>query len=717
MKKLFSVLAVLWLTGLVGFGQPVVPSTSYTRGLLRSPDAATARAVLEVADSIGGVTSNGVFSGTQYITNTPWGNYTDHFYLNSKVGPTMGDFFGDVFGHNLTLQGGDIGFLLANKVASVYNLSFGNDWVGANGVEPNRLRLYQAQDVSAGNSANDVAGGFNGIATSLYAPLVGGNASTMQGLPPHGGEIAQRQPTAVLILETSGSQSGGARPVTNNCTQNWVTNNLAKGWASGWYSNIVNAGGQIEVDLAVGWAAEFRNPDGSQRWNTNMFPDGPVWLANCVHTNGMGASLTLQVYYSGTWSNATTAGLVINDGGGYLSPVMTMDRATKDIGLFSDWGMDGILASDQGTQIESPQYRHAMNRQIWDEVLNPRGLTIRNQATGPARPMHVNTFVDMRGYPDPSTAYEVTLMRDGNWPGSGPVTSPVAGANAMQGARWTWNNNMAAWAGKGHYTSEVQLPLGRTWNTNTAYNVTRADGQFWMAMGAMYPSFFWQIDGWDDSSLTNSATTNVLMNASALALFFDSAYAPAFPVYDAGTNNLSIWLKPLAGGVDYALVFANETGSSSNMTFNWATNLASPARFHAVNCPLYPVRVPTNAVYVFSDVFNGTNSGPLAGSFTVTVTNHSCLEFKVTRKAGGGDGLISFAADATYAMNATGCTNTLGKNATAFVTATAVAFTIKDSASTTLYTSPTLTTTIAVHLQPGWSVNAASGLAGTVVRE
>lgn len=81
------------------------------------------------------------------------------------------------------------------------------------------------------------------------------------------------------------------------------------------------------------------------------------------------------------------------------------------------------------------------------------------------------------------------------------------------------------------------------------------------------------------------------------------------------------------------------------------------------------------------------------------------------------NGFASFASDAGVALTATGLTNALGKNAMAYVTATAIAFTIKNAANTTLYTSPTLTATISVQLHPGWSVNAASGLSGTLLPE
>lgn len=82
------------------------------------------------------------------------------------------------------------------------------------------------------------------------------------------------------------------------------------------------------------------------------------------------------------------------------------------------------------------------------------------------------------------------------------------------------------------------------------------------------------------------------------------------------------------------------------------------------------------------------------------------------------NGFGSFSTLAAATIDATGWTNIWAtNNATVYVTATAVAFTIKNRSQNTIYTSPVLTATVPVHLQPGWSVNAASGLAGTALPE
>lgn len=80
------------------------------------------------------------------------------------------------------------------------------------------------------------------------------------------------------------------------------------------------------------------------------------------------------------------------------------------------------------------------------------------------------------------------------------------------------------------------------------------------------------------------------------------------------------------------------------------------------------------------------------------------------------NGVASYSEVAGVSIAAGGWTNIwTTNNATVYVTATAVAWTIKNRAGSTIYTSPTLTATVPVTLQPGWSVNAASGLVGTAL--
>jgi hypothetical protein len=173
-------------------------------------------------------------------------------------------------------------------------------------------------------------------------------------------------------------------------------------------------------------------------------------------------------------------------------------------------------------------------------------------------------------------------------------------------------------------------------------------------------------------------------------------------------------------------------GSAAPISYNVRSSIASPSdgtlSFYATT--------PNNA---FSTLFLGGGSSLATIStnwpaLRAIGTNNVGLELRrgtnvaagvyADLTAGNGTfaGLVqatnsvaSYATTAGVSLQATGITNTFTGNATAYVTATAVAFTIKDRTAATLYTSPTLTATLPVTLQPGWSVNAASGLAGTML--
>lgn len=94
------------------------------------------------------------------------------------------------------------------------------------------------------------------------------------------------------------------------------------------------------------------------------------------------------------------------------------------------------------------------------------------------------------------------------------------------------------------------------------------------------------------------------------------------------------------------------------------------------------------------------------------VTDTKTTNTTVMSSAGG---FGSFSTISTNQIPTTGWTNNAEINVTVLTTATAVSFTINNRAGTVIYTSPTLTATVPVNLQPGWSVRAASGLTGTVV--
>lgn len=118
----------------------------------------------------------------------------------------------------------------------------------------------------------------------------------------------------------------------------------------------------------------------------------------------------------------------------------------------------------------------------------------------------------------------------------------------------------------------------------------------------------------------------------------------------------------------------------------------------------------------------GVNAFPLGG-LTIGANQASFQILDVIGNSGTSgtnfctNGYASFATDTAVTIAATGWTNVMAKSANVYVSSVAVSWIIKNRANATIYTSPTLTTTIPVHLQPGWSVSAASGLSGTALPE
>ncbi|MES2367028.1 MAG: hypothetical protein V4563_14225 [Pseudomonadota bacterium] len=150
--------------------------------------------------------------------------------------------------------------------------------------------------------------------------------------------------------------------------------------------------------------------------------------------------------------------------------------------------------------------------------------------------------------------------------------------------------------------------------------------------------------------------------------------------------------------------FAFDGGGAGKYRFGMYQRFGQyPSLVHASGAPFQIGRLDVddvnrrNGVVTYELVIDPSGNQTNSGAITVAL------------------GVGSYATTASASLVATGWTNTMGINATAYVTATAVSFVIKNRANTTLYTSPTLTATIPVHLQPGWAVSAASGLAGTAL--
>lgn len=195
-------------------------------------------------------------------------------------------------------------------------------------------------------------------------------------------------------------------------------------------------------------------------------------------------------------------------------------------------------------------------------------------------------------------------------------------------------------------------------------------------------STFWQSNDIlyviSTNSLAGTATTNRVNGATA----------PSLP----GGNML---LNAITDKFTYTNTTGGDLELNGSAGFNFAQNSSTIMTIGGSAGPTAGVQINSRI-----DIQNGNNlgvAGLLSSSNGVSSVN---------------------ASSPSGTVQATGYTNGNTYNVTVYLTATAVAFNIKNVRgvlNTTLYTSPTLTTTMPVNLQPGWAISAASGLAGTVL--
>jgi hypothetical protein len=219
-----------------------------------------------------------------------------------------------------------------------------------------------------------------------------------------------------------------------------------------------------------------------------------------------------------------------------------------------------------------------------------------------------------------------------------------------------------------------------------------------------------------------SASANVTLEN----VYFDVSGSGYFDIYQSGGS--------LARAGTYTV--------SGAPLVERAYNLQYPGNFQTFPPLAGLLNIPTDTNFLYgtwSFVYNGDQDGSdttKGGMVTLTNAQNTqaaspvSIDFipdNYSTNGGGlrvnagklfaGNGFLSYATNAAVSLGAAGVTNNMGCNAGAYVTATATSWIIKNRANATIYTSPTLTATVYVHLQPGWSVSAASGLAGTLLPE
>lgn len=459
-------------------------------------------------------------------------------------------------------------------------------------------RSYMATYVGNTNTSQQL-----GVSEYAHFPYVGGSGATLSGLPVHGQEIWSRMPVPPMVFTTWTPSLDG----TNNCNEAYVSNVVRNLNLDGLVAACTNKGIPVMIDINAGWHGA-RDGNGYQTWNTTLFPRGIPFLANYCHTNaGRYVQLELHQYFSGRVSNNW-----FSVSPSYVQTPSTVNLVGRDIYQFYTWGIDSVLIAD-GAQEDasgSPGFAQLMTRQVCQELLYPGGLVPALKSF--TNLISFNCFLTRLGplgvgqsLVTPGAAYEINRWQDDQGDQAGPNPG-VAIDRAMFQARVTWTNR-AQFAGKGHYFSDVYV---------SESVVNDADWQSKLAMGVMFP--------YGMTIYTNNPSTAILKsltNSTYLDIFADANQDPAFPIFDNGSGSTSAWCKPMSGG-KFAVVFANESGSSAAMSFNW-NQIVSPRSFLPVGTTTYPFSINSSQAYLATDVWNATNKGTFQGTFSDTVLAHT----------------------------------------------------------------------------------------------
>lgn len=493
------------------------------------------------------------------------------------------------------------GFQFLNQDGTTNLFTIGSFSSSGGVIDENVMRFFMMNSRRTGSYAQGSEA--VGAAETIHAPLLGGNAAAVTGLPLKE-EMWRRLPMQTIIISTA-ELSG----TTNSDSESAVTNKINAFRAAGVIQAWTNVGmiPMIEVEE---WMTNHRTAGGYLAVN-NQFPSGMPYLANYAHTNGL--LLELHIDYSAVIASEKTGVFPAT----YLA--MTPNSMDNDAEWFYTNKVD-VLRIGDGTTSDSQTaagFGNFSMRQIAYSLLYPKGYSMRlgssqwytnNNFRGIGLDAFINTGNPaaegaQAAQPFPSAVYQINNFSDDQGRQSGPNSGVDCGTAAFQ-LRLT-ATNCAEYCGKGHSFSQCYP------DDNVARSTT--DNRSMWSAGAMscgQPAFF--------NSTISAAQAAICTNADLLQIYSDPAMQPCVAVYDYGTQ--SCWAKPLTGG-GYALMMINETAGALTMSVNWS-QIFSPKNFHPVGSSLYPFAVATNDWFTVKDVWGASYKGPKTFTYSQSVGGH-----------------------------------------------------------------------------------------------
>jgi hypothetical protein len=442
--------------------------------------------------------------------------------------------------------------------------------------------------------------GMNGFLATTFSPFESGNGSTLDSLPTAPNEIAVAEKTPPIIFSM---WYGNYVIGTNEQSCLSVMSNVL---ASGAASAITNAG--VPMMLFMDANVKYFNPTRTVTngfpmltINTSTFPDGTNFSAIC-HSNGF---LIRGNIYTGISMSNTVLDTYSQ------MPLITESTIAVDVAKLYDFGLDGINLADQGGFEEGTYALFA--RSVCDEVLNPRiwsgggnikrpwSCSTNDNGRGLSRPMSIEMLFKDIGMA-PSFAYkqvnEVGFDMIGYFPGF--IEQSPEGILTWMSLFRSLNTYSLPHCGIGHFncgynfgqngvTADFSVPGNETVLTINMMSLSHQliDCDSRTTFGAQFPNLI-----------------SCITNASFLSMQKDPLCKVPIKLFDNGPTNVSAWSRELFGK-KYAVALVNETGSPTNITFNFSSIGLSKNQ-------------PMSIFNVWGTPGAGTNIGTFANSFTFT---------------------------------------------------------------------------------------------------
>ncbi|MBG6137660.1 NPCBM/NEW2 domain-containing protein [Longispora fulva] len=350
---------------------------------------------------------------------------------------------------------------------------------------------------------------------------------------------------------------------TTHCTATF-NEAMVKGVADTFVSAGLRDAGYRYVNIDDCWAEKTRDAAGNLVPQHTRFPHGIKAVADYVHAKGL---------KFGLYTSAGTK--TCNGADGFPGG---LDHEQQDANLFASWGVDYLKYDNCNNQGVDAQVRYKRMRDAL-------------QATG--RPIAYSICEWGRSDPKVWTWGEPV----GNlWRTTGDISDTWSSMIGKAHA----NDDLARYAGPGHWNDPDMLEVGNGGMTDTEY---RTHFSLWAVMAA--PLLIGS-----DIRTASAATLAILTNTDVIAVDQDVLGAQATVV--SSSAGLVVYSKPLANG-DRAVALLNETGASATVSTTAAA-----------------VGLGGASSYTLKDLWSKASRGT-TGTISATVPSHGTVLYRVSK--------------------------------------------------------------------------------------